>query len=148
MVKTETANVRFGTEEDLALCLGFENLPAHLPAKKIIASKLAQNEIVVAELSSKIVGYLRLEYLWSEYPYISLIKVDEAYRAKGIGRTMIAFLKDYLVSQGYDRLFSSSQVDEPRAQAWHRGTGFAECGIVAGLNSGGIGEVFFCKKLS
>ena len=148
MVKTETANIRFGTEEDLALCLGFGHLPAHLPAKKIIESKLAQNEIVVAELAGKIVGYLRLEYLWSEYAYISLIKVDEAYRAKGIGRAMIAFLGDYLISQGHDRLFSSSQVNEPRPQAWHRGTGFVECGIVAGLNAGGIGEVFFCKKLS
>ena len=148
MAKTEIANVRFGTDEDLALCLGFENLPAHLPAKKIIENKLAQNEIIVSEVESKIVGYLRLEYLWSEYAYISLIKVDEAYRAKGIGRLMIAFLKDYLISQGHDRLFSSSQVDEPRAQAWHRGTGFVECGIVAGLNSGGIGEVFFCKNLT
>ena len=44
-------------------------------------------------------------------------------------------------------LYSSSQVDEPPPQAWHRHMGFQECGIIAGINEGGVGEVFFRKAL-
>ena len=44
-------------------------------------------------------------------------------------------------------LYSSSQADEPEAQAWHRRMGFEECGIVSGINEGGIGEVFFRRPL-
>ena len=43
---------------------------------------------------------------------------------------------------------SSSQADEPEPQTWHRAIGFEECGIISGLNEGGIGEIFFRKKLN
>lgn len=44
-------------------------------------------------------------------------------------------------------LYSSSQVDEGEPQAWHRHMGFVECGILAGVNEGGVGEVFYQKAL-
>jgi hypothetical protein len=34
---------------------------------------------------------------------------------------------------------SSSQVNEPMVQEWQRKMGFRECGIIAGINRGGIG---------
>lgn len=46
---------------------------------------------------------------------------------------------------GYQSLYSSSQADEPAPQAWHRAVGFAECGFLAGINPGGVGEMF-CRK--
>jgi len=45
-------------------------------------------------------------------------------------------------------LFSSSQANEPEPQAWHRHVGFEECGFIAGINEGGVGEVFFRKVLT
>ena len=38
-------------------------------------------------------------------------------------------------------------MNEAEPQAWHRAAGFRECGIIAGINEGGIGEVFFRKEL-
>jgi hypothetical protein len=52
-----------------------------------------------------------------------------------------------LRSAGHSAFLSSSQVDEPNPQAWHRHMGFVECGILAGLNEGGVGELFFRKEL-
>ena len=40
----------------------------------------------------------------------------------------------------------SSQVDEAEPQAWHRHIGFVECGILAGLNEGDVGEVFYVRS--
>lgn len=80
-------------------------------------------------------------------PYIGLIFVQEEYQRQGIGRAILGFLEASLRSKGYKVLLSSSQVNEPPSQAWHRAVGFQECGILAGINEGGIGEVFFRKSL-
>ncbi len=136
--------VRFASTDDLAACIKFDG---HV-SQDIIKRKIGLNEIIVAESIRHIVGYLRLEYLWSKIPYISLIIVQEKYRHHGIGRAMLTFLETFLKSDGCKMLMSSSQVNEPSAQAWHRAMGFEECGILTGINEGGIGEMFFRKALA
>jgi ribosomal protein S18 acetylase RimI-like enzyme len=110
--------------------------------------KIALNEIVLAEFGGRIVGYLRLEYLWMKIPYIGLVFVLPGHRRRGIGRAMLRFLERYLRKTNRTVLLSSSQVNEPiPSQAWHRAMGFEESGIVNGINQNGVGEVFFRKAL-
>jgi ribosomal protein S18 acetylase RimI-like enzyme len=135
--------VRFAVPEDLAWCVTRD----HHAAPAIIARKIGVNEILVAEVAGERAGYLRLEYLWSSLPYIALIGVVEQHQRQGIGRAMLDFLEAYLRGAGHSVLMSSSQVNEPEPQAWHRHMGFEECGILAGINPGGVGEVFFRKAL-
>jgi GNAT superfamily N-acetyltransferase len=134
--------VRFAASDDLDWLTAQDDIPA-----AIIAHKIAVSEIVIAERAGERVGFLRLEYLWSMLPYIALIRVIEAHRQQGIGRALLAFLESYLRERGHALLMSSSQVDEPPPQAWHRHMGFEECGILSGINPGGVGEVFFRKAL-
>ncbi len=82
-----------------------------------------------------------------EDPYIGLVKVNQEKRGQGVGRAMLRFLEEFLRENEFRVLMSSSQVNEPRAQEWHRKMGFQESGIVVGINKGGIGEVFFTKPL-
>ena len=103
-------------------------------------------EVVIAEWNGKRVGYVRLEYLWSIVPYISLIQVSPEYRRKGIGKALLRFIEAFLRDAGHKVLYSSSQANEPEPQAWHRYMGFEECGFIAGINEG-MGEVFFRKNL-
>ncbi|HVO72183.1 MAG TPA: GNAT family N-acetyltransferase [Aggregatilineaceae bacterium] len=135
--------VRFAVPEDLAWCVTRDH---HVPPA-IIARKIGLDEILVAELVAKRAGYLRLEYLWSSVPYIALIGVVEQHRREGIGRAMLDFLEAHLRGAGHHVLMSSSQVNEAEPQAWHRHMGFEECGILTGINAGGVGEVFFRKGL-
>ena len=114
----------------------------------MVRNKIVSDECIVVELDGQLIGYIRLEYLWSTVPYIGLIFVMEGYQSEGLGRKMLAFLEDHLQSHGHDVLMSSSQANEPEPQAWHRAVGFEECGIISGLNEGGIGEVFFRKRLT
>jgi GNAT superfamily N-acetyltransferase len=135
-------NVRFATLDDLAWCASVEHIPMDRVRRTIDNA-----EALVAERDGQPVGYVRVEYLWSVIPYIGLIWVVEAHRQQGVGRAMLAYLESYLRDGGHTVLMSSSQVDEPPPQAWHRHMGFEECGILAGINDGGIGEVFFRKML-
>jgi ribosomal protein S18 acetylase RimI-like enzyme len=138
----DNLNVRFATLGDLAWCASVEHIPADWVRRKIDHA-----EALVAERDGQPVGYVRVEYLWSMIPYIGLIWVVEAYRRQGVGRALLVHLESYLRDSGYTVLMSSSQVNEPPPQAWHRHMGFEECGILAGINEGGIGEVFFRKTL-
>ncbi|HEX3053473.1 MAG TPA: GNAT family N-acetyltransferase [Aggregatilineaceae bacterium] len=135
--------VRFAKRDDFGWCMAQD----HGVSADMLLRKIAAGEVIVAEEGKQQIGYLRLEYLWSSIPYIALIWIPENWRKQGIGRAMLAFLEEFARGQGHKMLMSSSQVNEPEPQAWHRHMGFEECGILNGINNGGIGEVFFRKAL-
>jgi len=141
MASTDRVRVRFGQTDDLTWCMAQDDIGD----EDILRHKLERQEVVVAELNGQLVGYLRLEFLWSKVPYIGLIVVAEGHRRRGIGRAMLEFVETHLRARGHKMLLSSSQVNEPEPQAWHRAMGFEECGFIAGINESGIGEVFFRK---
>lgn len=133
--------VRFATAADL----DFIRQDGHV-TNEAAQRKIECCEAIVAERDGKRVGYARLEYLWSQVPYLAMIHVMPNQRWHGVGRAILSFIELFLHGKGYDALYSSSQVDEPPPQTWHRHMGFEECGIIAGINQG-IGEVFFRKRL-
>jgi GNAT superfamily N-acetyltransferase len=134
--------VRWCTPNDTRLPFVAEHVP-----DAVVAARTAENRIAIAELNGRPVGAIQLDYLWGTRPYIALIRVDPGVRRQGVGRALLDFVSAMLCDAGHERLYSSSQADEPEPQAWHRHMGFAECGIIAGINPGGIGEVFYVKQL-
>ena len=134
----EHGHVRLAEQADL----DFVCQDGYLP-REVVAHKIAQGEVFLVARGQQPVGYLRLEYLWSLVPYIALIHVQEAHRNHGFSRLLLGFVMDHLRERGHDCLYSSSQADEPQPQAWHRHIGFEECGVITGINDGGVGEIFF-----
>lgn len=135
-------NTRVATSDDLT----FVSRDGYVPTATI-ARKIAIGEVYVCERDGEPVGYLRLEYIWSTHPFIGLIHVLEPHRRRGAGKSLLRFVERTLKTAGHRRLFSSSQENEPEPQAWHRHMGFVDCGVLAGLNEDGAGEVFFRKDL-
>ena len=147
---SEEIVIRFARLDDLDFAYQDGYISAEVLKRKIDA-QLALNpdrieDILIAERNGKRVGYVRLEYLWSIVPYISLIQVLPEYRQQGVGKALLRYLETFLRDTGHEVLYSSSQADEPEPQAWHRYMGFEECGFIAGINNG-VGEVFFRKSL-
>ncbi len=134
--------IRFAEPDDLE----FVSQDGYIP-QETVRRKIVCQEVIIAESEKRPLGYVRIEYLWSIVPYIALITVLPEYRRQGVGKALLAFIENHARLQGQDWLYSSSQVDEPQPQAWHRHMGFVECGILAGINDG-IGEVFFRKALT
>jgi GNAT superfamily N-acetyltransferase len=96
----------------------------------VVRHKIERQEIVVAEWQGTVVGCLHLEY-----------------QRQGIGKALLRYTEAVLRDKGHDVLYSSSQANEPEPQAWHRHMGFEECGVIAGINPGGVGEIFFRKRI-
>jgi ribosomal protein S18 acetylase RimI-like enzyme len=134
--------VRFAFQADLDFVTQDHCIPAD-----VVRRKIDDQEVVVAQRNDHLVGYIRLEYLWSLTPYLALIHVRPDHRRQGVGRAMLQYLETFLVRKGHQALYSSSQADEPSPQAWHRAVGFVECGFIAGINPGEIVEIFFRKQL-
>jgi GNAT superfamily N-acetyltransferase len=139
----ERALVRFGGPDDFEWCV----VEDFLVPEQVIRSKIINNEIIIAEADGNPIGYIRLEFILWNIPYIGLIFVLKDYQKEGVGSKMLDFLEDHLRKLGHEFLLSSSDVNQADAQAWHRGSGFIECGILTGINEGGIGELFFRKNL-
>lgn len=136
--------VRFAEPEDLDFCA--ESDYDHV-SEAVVKRKIEEKAVILAEVDGETVGYLRVEYLWLKVPYLSVIHVNEEHQRRGVGTAMIKFLEEHLRRHGHNVLYSSSQVNEPGPQMWHRKIGFKKCGYLAGINEGGIGEVFFRKLL-
>lgn len=136
--------IRVAGPADIDSCLAFD----HLRDRELLLLEAERGRLILAFTNGRPVGYLRLEHLWHRVPYIGLLIVVPDLRGKGVGSALLAWLEDALRRQGQFALYSSSQADEPRAQAWHRSRGFVECGFLGGCNRGGVGEVFFRKELT
>ena len=137
-----SVRVRHGKVSDLA----FVGQDGYV-SEETLRRKIEAREVILAERDGSPAAYLRLEYLWSDTPYISLIRVLEPFRGLGISRALLEYVEHDLRTRGHTYLYSSSQANEPEPQSWHRHVGFEECGFIAGLNEDGIGEVFFRKAL-
>ncbi|MDX1545754.1 MAG: GNAT family N-acetyltransferase [Rhodothermales bacterium] len=109
--------------------------------------KINGGDVFVALRKGEQLGYLRLDYLWSKLPYIELIRVLAPHRRSGVGRALLSYVEQEVAARGHRVLYSSSQADEAAPQAWHRHMDFEECGFLSGVNAGGVGEVFFRKRL-
>lgn len=134
--------IRFAVASDLDFVRGGTRLTPAAARRKIEAQ-----EIILAEYEGELIGQAWLEYLWARVPFLALISVLPEHQRRGVGRALLHHIEAFLREQGHDALYSSSMADEPASQAWHRRRGFAECGFIAGINEGGVGEVFFRKLL-
>lgn len=139
---TEETSVRFAVADDL----DFVQQDRYIPAE-VVKRKIEWQEVVVAERDGGPVGYMRLEYLWSLVPYIAMAWVLPEHRRQGAGKAMLHFIEEFLREREHNALYSSSTINEPEPQEWHRHMGFEDCGIITGINAGGVGELFFRKQL-
>jgi len=157
-----SVNVRLAELKDLDFCIesDFKHVDEYRGRgfmEKYLRRQIKAKDVILAEVDGNSVGYLRVRYLGLIVPLLGIIVVNEKYRRKGVGTAMINFLEEYLLKReeykvftcgGHALLYSSAEATAIESQAWHRAVGFKECGIIAGCNEGGIGEIFFRKTLN
>lgn len=136
---TPGITVRRATERDLPWLVEHDG---HLGAD-LLAPKVAQGELLLAELDGEPAGFLRLDHVWSLVPYIALVRVLEPYRRRGIGSAMVNAACEHARQIGWGFLLSSITVGEATPRAWHLALGFQPCGVVAQLNEDGTDEEFY-----
>lgn len=135
--------IRFAKVNDLKKCKPFDS---RLTQSRI-SSMVKEKEIVIALQGSKIIGYLRLEFIWLKVPYLSWILVDQDQRRQGIAAEIVAFLASSLRKKGHKYILSSYQDNAPDSKRWHTKLGFKKCGKISTINEDNSTEIFCRLKI-
>jgi ribosomal protein S18 acetylase RimI-like enzyme len=133
--------VRFADKKDLSWLVRRDDL-----SRVILLGKITAKKMLVAQRQGRPVGFIRVEFLWSKVPYLSMIRVDKAHQRQGVGKSLLQFLQKSLKKKRHKILLTSSQANENVPQKWHRKMGFKRCGYIDNLQKEGR-ETFFYKKL-
>lgn len=116
----------------------------HIDPQQLLRKTL-HREYLIALLKRKKVGALRFGYLWSTFPFIEVIWVNEEFQRMGIGRNMVEFFSSHLKVRDISMLISSS--DSPSAQVWHKKLGFLKIGHITIPDVQDEKEIFFYRPL-
>ena len=116
-------------------------------SQEAILHQIEAGEVLVANICGEPAGLLRFDYLWTTMPYISQLRVLKPFRKRGVAKALLGILEGNMRQQEYGFLISSTMPDNPISQKWHRRMGFIEIGFLAGINTGGVGEIFYRKEL-
>ena len=134
--------IEFATKQDLQFLQKNTDITGDL-----LDRKLKYQEILIAKVEDRQVGFLIFEYLWSHIPFIAQIWIHADYRKKGIGKSLLNYFEKYLRENNYTILLSSSMENAIEAQAWHKHMGFKDSGLISKINDDNTDEVFFRKSL-
>lgn len=92
-----------------------------------IKSLINQNKIIVFELDSEIIGWLRWNLFWDNTPFMNKLYFLDDYRRKGYGRQLVAYWEHQMKQSGFPMVMTSSQSDE-QAQHFYRRLGYTDRG--------------------
>ena len=109
--------VRFADPTDLDGCIALDHPTM---SAEVIKHKVEQREIIVAEKAGQLVGYLRLEYLWSIVPYIALIWVWKTNANKALAAPCCVIWKAPCANRGTRHCIA---LRRPTSQSRRHGTG-------------------------
>lgn len=136
---TADITVRRATERDLPWLVEHDGV---LEAREL-TPKVAQREVLLAELDGELAGFLRLDHLWSLLPFVAQVRVVEPYRRRGVGRALVGAACQHAREIGWGFLLSSTTAGEADPRAWHLAVGFEPCGVLAQFNEDGTDEDFY-----
>lgn len=84
---------------------------SHIPSPRL-ADCIENNRVYVLRDGGNIVGVLRYSLFWQAIPFLDLLFLDEAYRGRGHGRSLMAHWEAEMAKEGYSYVMLSTQEDE------------------------------------
>ncbi|WP_313135040.1 GNAT family N-acetyltransferase [Anaerocolumna sp.] len=114
-------------------------------SKELIEPKINMKEIIIVrDKDNKNIGWLRYNYFWDNTPFINMLYLDENYRHKGIGKSLVTFWENEMKHNGYDLVMTSTLSNE-NAQHFYRKLGYKDAGSLL-LENEPL-EIIFTKKI-
>jgi len=101
--------------------------------REYFATRAATPIVFVAQSAGRIVGFLELDFRKyapgcdsSPVPFIEGWYVEPAFRARGVGRALVAAAEAQARAEGHVEIASDTEIENTAGQAAHRALGFAE----------------------
>jgi len=110
--------------EDLANIFG-GNIPIKDHPLSYINTRLQEEHIFLARMDNQPAGFLIYDIWWGNCPFIELLKVNETYQRKGIGKELLSAAIKEIKSKNFTKLISSSEVVNDMGLSFHKSFGFS-----------------------
>lgn len=94
---------------------------------EIIKEKIATQQILVAEVNSEPVGWLRFGYFWDTIPLMYMLAIEEPFRDKNIGTQLVQFWEHEMKVKKFQLVMTTTQSNET-AQDFYRKLGYTDAG--------------------
>ena len=101
-------NIRIANERDFETIAKCHKHISETTLKK----KIANNQILIAEINGGFVGWLRWGPFWDEIPFMNMLYVLENYQNKGIGTALVRKWEQMLLADGFDNIMTSTLEQE------------------------------------
>lgn len=117
--------IRRATVEDIEILM---ELDTHVEREEF-ESKLELGRVLVYEVDDKIVGIIRYNMFWDQYPFLNYFKILEPYRHRGYGTEMINYWETEMMALGNYLVMTSGRADQD-AQHFFRALGYQDSGNI------------------
>lgn len=104
-------------------------MDTHITAQQM-HHKIQAGQVIVVEINSKIVGFLRYGLFWDEIPFMNMLWVESQYRNQGIGSALVKYWESEMQRLNHALLLTST-MDSENAQHFYRHLGYQDCGIMS-----------------
>ncbi|NBG88155.1 GNAT family N-acetyltransferase [Isachenkonia alkalipeptolytica] len=111
--------------------------------RKNTLKKIEDKEIIIIKESEKIIGWLRYSLFWDNIPFMNMLRIEERYRKKGLGRLLVEFWEKEMREKGHKLVLTSTMSNE-FAQHFYRKLGYKDAGCLL-LEEEGL-EIVFKKE--
>ena len=107
-----------------------------------------EDKIYIAEKDREIVGFftLRINGVGNIGAYLRMLAVVEIFRGQGIGKQMINYIKEIVLSKHIPNVFLICSVENKDAQFFYEKNGFEKIGIMKDLVVDGHDEIWYRKS--
>jgi N-acetylglutamate synthase-like GNAT family acetyltransferase len=113
--------------------------------RDVYLKKVDVGEVVVMEMESAVMGFLRWNLFWDELPFMNILMIIESQRGKGYGRALVDEWERQMRDLGHAFVLTSTQEDEA-SQHFYRKLGYQDIGLFA--LPGEARELMLYKKLT
>ncbi|OCT12947.1 GNAT family acetyltransferase [Paenibacillus pectinilyticus] len=114
------------TESDYAYILKHD---LHI-AECLIMPKINNKEIwMLRNEEASTIGWLRYGYFWDNTPFMNMMKIDEPYRGKGLGKRVVYFWENEMKQRGFKSVMTSTLANE-EAQHFYRKLAYKDAGCL------------------
>ena len=113
-------------------------------SSEMLYRKIKDNEVMIAKIDNRIIGWLRYGYFWDSIPFMNMLMIDKKYRSKGIGKGLVEFWEKEMEGKGYKTLMTSS-LSKELAQHFYRKLGYKDAGSLI-LQNDAL-EIIFTKEI-
>lgn len=134
-------HIRRGEAGDIEEIARFDSLTKRGSARYTdIVAALDSERVFVAEIGSRVAGFLMLTDRLLGHPFIELVVVSADFRRQGVATTLIDSVIGKLSGR---RCFTSTNESNTAAQSLFQQLGFVACGRIEGLDEGDPEIVYY-----